>query len=264
MSPVHLEHRDGVALITVDNPPVNALSNAVRVGLSRSIGEAGADPAVQAIVIHCSGRTFIAGADIREFDKPMQEPFLPDVVALIEACEKPVIAAIHGTGLGGGLEVAMGCHYRIALRSAVVGLPEVKLGLLPGASGTQRLPRLVGAGKALDMMLSGNPVSADKAHEAGLIDKVVDSDDLVQSALDYAKSVIEQGPRRVRDMNVQGVDADLFEKARSGIVKKPAVCSRQSRLFVVSKMRPNSISMRDARKSASCLSNAKNLRSPMA
>jgi 3-hydroxyacyl-CoA dehydrogenase len=220
MSPVKLEHRDGVALIIVNNPPVNALSGAVREGLLRCVEQADADADARAIIIFCEGRTFIAGADIREFDKPMEAPFLPDIVARIEACGKPVIAAIHGTGLGGGLEVAMGCHYRLALRTAAVGLPEVKLGLLPGASGTQRLPRLVGVVNALDMMLSGNPVSAENALKTGLIDAIATTDDLLQFALDYATSAVEEGPRRVRDMNVAAVDAAVFEKARTDIAKK--------------------------------------------
>lgn len=153
MSPVTLSRRDDVAVVTVDNPPVNALSHAVRDGLMRSFDEAEQDPGVRSIVLICGGRTFIAGADIREFDQPAREPHLPDVVARIEACAKPVLAAIHGTALGGGLEVAMGCHYRLAAASARLGLPEVKLGLLPGATGTQRLPRLVGVERSLEIML---------------------------------------------------------------------------------------------------------------
>ncbi|RLA31547.1 MAG: 3-hydroxyacyl-CoA dehydrogenase, partial [Gammaproteobacteria bacterium] len=160
MKPVHLELRDNIALISIDSPPVNALSHAVRDGLMRFIEQADADAETHAIVIICDGRTFIAGADIREFDMPPQAPHLPDIVDRIDACETPVVAAIHGTALGGGLEVAMGCHYRVALASAKLGLPEVLLGLLPGASGTQRLPRLVGAEMALNMMLSGKPIGA--------------------------------------------------------------------------------------------------------
>jgi len=220
MSPVKLEYRDGVALVIVNNPPVNALSGAVREGLLRCVEQADADADARAIIIFCAGRTFIAGADIREFDKPMEEPFLPDIVARIEACNKPVIAAIHGTGLGGGLEVAMGCHYRLALSTAAVGLPEVKLGLLPGASGTQRLPRLVGASNALDMMLSGNPVTAEKALESGLLDAVTTTDDLVEFALEFSMSVVDKAPRRVRDMSVAAVDAAIFEQARKDMARK--------------------------------------------
>ena len=126
----------------------------------RCLDEAISDSDSRSIVIQCAGRTFIAGADIREFGMPPQEPHLPDVVAAIEACDKPVLAAIHGTALGGGFEVALGCHYRLAAADAAVGLPEVKLGLLPGASGTQRLPRLIGVDKALDMILTGNHLPA--------------------------------------------------------------------------------------------------------
>jgi len=220
MKPVRLELRNNIALISIDNPPVNALSHAVRDGLMRCIEQADADPQMQAIVIICDGRTFIAGADIREFDMPPQAPFLPDIVDRIDACKTPVIAAIHGTALGGGLEVAMGCHYRIALASAKVGLPEVLLGLLPGASGTQRLPRLVGAELALNMMLSGKPVAAQAALDAGLIDLVIGEDDLSGAALEFAADVVDKGPRHVRDLPVAAVAEDLFEKSRANIAKK--------------------------------------------
>ena len=220
MKPVRLELRDNVALISIDSPPVNALSHAVRDGLMNCLEQADADREAQAIVIICDGRTFIAGADIREFDMPPQAPHLPDIVERIDACETPVIAAIHGTALGGGLEVAMGCHYRVALDSAKVGLPEVKLGLLPGASGTQRLPRLVGAEMALNMMLSGNPIGAQAAFDAGLVDKVVATDDLSEAALEFATNVIDKGPRHVRDLPVADVAEDLFEKSRVNIAKK--------------------------------------------
>jgi 3-hydroxyacyl-CoA dehydrogenase len=220
MKPVHLELRDNIALISIDSPPVNALSHAVRDGLMRFIEQADADAAVKAIVIICDGRTFIAGADIREFDMPPQAPHLPDIVDRIDACETPVVAAIHGTALGGGLEVAMGCHYRVALVSAKLGLPEVLLGLLPGASGTQRLPRLVGAEMALNMMLSGKPIAAQAALDAGLIDHVVSTDDLAGAALEFAATAIDKGPRHVRDLPVAEVADDLFEKSRINIAKK--------------------------------------------
>jgi 3-hydroxyacyl-CoA dehydrogenase len=219
MNPVNLERRDNVAIITVDNPPVNALSVAVRAGLQRCFLAADADAEADAIVLICSGRTFIAGADIREFDLPMEQPFLPEVVTRIEACDKPVIAAIHGAALGGGLEVAMGCHYRIALRTASAGLPEVKLGLLPGASGTQRLPRLVDVELALDMMLSGKPLPAEKAVAAGLFDLVVDGEDLLPAAIAFAKSVVGKEFRRVRDLSVKPADADMFARARHSLAK---------------------------------------------
>ena len=155
MSLVSLEMIGAVAVVRVNNPPVNALSQGVRQGLHDAITKAVDDSECHAIVIACDGRTFIAGADIKEFGKPPQPPSLPDVVSHIEAATKPVIAALHGTALGGGFEVALACHYRIALETAAVGLPEVNLGLLPGASGTQRLPRLIGAKTALEIMLSG-------------------------------------------------------------------------------------------------------------
>ena len=220
MNPVSLKRLGDVSVITIDNPPVNALSHAVRKGLVDCIEAASDDNETQAMVLLCAGRTFIAGADIREFGLPAKTPLLPDVVAVIEAAQKPVVAAIHGTALGGGLEVAMACHYRIAQNDAVVGLPEVKLGLLPGATGTQRLPRLIGAERALELMLSGESISAAAAHDAGLLDEVTDSDDLPAAAVDFARTRIAAGPRRVRDMVVKGVDAGVFAAAREAIARK--------------------------------------------
>jgi 3-hydroxyacyl-CoA dehydrogenase len=220
MGQVNIERRDGVAIICIDNPPVNALSQAVREGLMRSVDEAAGDDAVKAIVIICAGRTFIAGADIREFGRPPEPPHLPDLITRIEASEKPVIAAMHGTALGGGLEVALGCHYRLATDSASLGLPEVNLGLLPGASGTQRLPRLIGAERALDMMLSGKPVRAQQALDYGLVDEVCDDDKLQHTAVEVALARVTDGPRRIRNMAVPEVDADLFEKTRTSIERK--------------------------------------------
>jgi len=219
MNPVSLKRHGAVSVITIDNPPVNALSQPVREGLIDCFDAAEADRASSAVVLICAGRTFIAGADIREFDCPPEEPHLPDVVSRIEATAKPVVAAIHGTALGGGLEVAMGCHYRLADRDSTLGLPEVKLGLLPGASGTQRLPRLVGVERALEMMLSGEPVTADAALDAGLIDKVT-AKDLLPEALSYAREVIKPGPRRVRDLAVVPVSDAVFATARKRIAEK--------------------------------------------
>lgn len=178
-------------IITVNNPPVNALSQAVRAGIKSGIEKGMADQDVAAMIILCDGRTFIAGADIREFGKPPLEPFLPDVCQFIEDSPKPVIAAIHGTALGGGLEIPLSCHFRIAVASAKVGLPEVKLGLLPGAGGTQRLPRVAGVQAALEMITSGTPVAAAKAKAMGILDEIVEGD-LKAAALAYAKKVIEQ------------------------------------------------------------------------
>src|SRR5437773_2046566 len=160
---VDLDRRGRVAVLTVNNPPVNALSQHVRQGLHDGLKQAIADSATQAIVIACAGRTFIAGADITEFGKPPADPSLHSVLDLIEGSPKPIVAAIHGTALGGGLEVTLACHYRVGVKDARFGLPEVKLGLLPGAGGTQRLPRVVGVEKALSMMVSGDPIRADEA-----------------------------------------------------------------------------------------------------
>jgi 3-hydroxyacyl-CoA dehydrogenase len=219
MKPVSLKRHGAVSVISINNPPVNALSQPVRQGLIDCFDAAEADAASSAIVLICTGRTFIAGADIREFARPPEEPHLPDVVSRIEATAKPVLAAIHGTALGGGLEVAMACHYRLADRNSTLGLPEVKLGLLPGATGTQRLPRLVGVERALDMMLSGEPVTAGAALEAGLVDKVT-AKDLLSEALSYAEEVRKLGPRRVRDLAVVPVSKAVFDAARKRIAQK--------------------------------------------
>jgi enoyl-CoA hydratase/carnithine racemase len=174
--------REGVAELVVDSPPVNALSFAVRKGLIEGLTRAIANASVTAIVIRCAGRTFFAGADISEFESGIREPDLLAVLAAIEASPKPVIAALHGTALGGGLELALACHYRIASASAKLGLPEVTLGLLPGAGGTQRLPRVVGAPAALDMMVFGKPVGAARALDLGLVDRLADNDGALPEA----------------------------------------------------------------------------------
>jgi 3-hydroxyacyl-CoA dehydrogenase len=217
MDLVTLARHQDVAVVTVDNPPVNALSRTVRAGLMQAFDQAEADAEVRAVVLICAGRTFIAGADIREFDLPPEEPHLPDVVERIEACTKPAIAAIHGTALGGGLEIAMGCHWRLAAAEARLGLPEVKLGLLPGATGTQRLPRLVGVERALEIMLSGEPLDAGRALEAGLVDRVTSGDDLLLEALAWARHLHDT--RRVRDLPVPPADPAVFAKARQQLAK---------------------------------------------
>jgi len=187
--------RDGDVLIVVsNNPPVNALGAAVRTGLDAAIDEASADDSIKAVVIACDGQTFFAGADITEFGKPPVEPLLPALVDKIEASEKPVVAAIHGTALGGGCEVAIACHYRIAVPSAKLGTPEVKLGLLPGAGGTQRLPRLAGVELALEMVAKGDPIPAKKAHEAGLVDRLADEGALREQAIAFAREVASARP----------------------------------------------------------------------
>lgn len=208
---VHYRVEDRIAVLTVDNPPVNALSHSVRVGLVEGIYAAEADPDVDAVVIMAAGRTFPAGADISEFGAPPSEPWLPEVCDRIEDCRKPVVAALHGTALGGGFELALAAHYRLASETASVGLPEVTLGILPGAGGTQRAPRLAGAEGALDLMLSGRPVSADKAAELGLVDGVVEGD-LESAALSYAEALVAEGagPRRTRDATTGFADSTRF------------------------------------------------------
>ncbi|HEU4537100.1 MAG TPA: enoyl-CoA hydratase-related protein, partial [Polyangiaceae bacterium] len=188
MSPISTERRGDILIITSNNPPVNALGHAVREGLAGAIEAADADGAVKAVVLRCEGQTFFAGADIAEFGRPLREPLLPAIVDRIEALSKPVVAAIHGTALGGGLEVALACHYRVAAPSAKLGLPEVKLGLLPGAGGTQRLPRVVGVPKALEMTAGGEPIGAEEAHALGLVDRLIEGD-LLAGALAYAEGV---------------------------------------------------------------------------
>ena len=169
MSVITTARHGDVLVITSDNPPVNALGAAVRQGLQAGIEEAAGDDSIKAVVITCAGKTFFAGADITEFGKPMAEPGLPTLVDQIEALDKPVIAAVFGTALGGGCEVALASHYRIAVPSAKFGLPEVKLGILPGAGGTQRLPRVAGVEVALEMAAKGDPISAKQAQQAGLV-----------------------------------------------------------------------------------------------
>ncbi|MCA7086355.1 enoyl-CoA hydratase/isomerase family protein [Cupriavidus sp. DB3] len=193
----------GVAVLTIDSPPVNALSANVRAGILAGVRQAVADDAVKAIVLICAGKTFIAGADITEFGKPPTGPSLPEVQAAIEDAPKPVIAAIHGTALGGGLEVALVCHYRVAARSAKCGLPEVTLGLLPGAGGTQRLPRIVGVEKALEMVTSGTHVPAPAAAEMGLVDLLTDDASLRADAIAFARRVVAEARplRKVRDLD---------------------------------------------------------------
>jgi 3-hydroxyacyl-CoA dehydrogenase len=177
MSDVVSYKREGrIGVITVDSPPVNALSAAVRSGLEQRFAEANADDGAEAVVLICAGRTFHAGADISEFGKPPQGPPLPEVILSIENSPKLTVAAIHGTAFGGGLETAMGFDYRCAVPSAKVGQPEVKLGILPGAGGTQRLPRLAGVPDALPMIVNGNPVAAPKAHAMGVIDEIIEGD----------------------------------------------------------------------------------------
>jgi 3-hydroxyacyl-CoA dehydrogenase len=202
MGLVDVRRDGGIAVITIDNPPVNALSNAVRAGLIAALDQARDDAGVHAVVLACAGRTFIAGADITEFDKPSKPPSTTDVVETLDAMSKPVVAALHGTALGGGLEIALGCHFRVAAPATRLGLPEIKLGLIPGAGGTQRLPRLIGMAKALPMILSGEPIGAKPALEYGLVDKIVDGD-INTGAIEFARKLVaDKTPlRRARDLD---------------------------------------------------------------
>ena len=201
---VQTNRRGPVQVIRIDNPPVNALGFAVRQGLLQALDSAEADADVRAVLIVGVGKAFIGGADIREFGKAPKAPFLPHVCDRLEASDKIVVAAIHGPALGGGLEVALAAHYRVALRSARLGLPEVQLGLLPGAGGTQRAPRLMGAMAAAELMLGGQPLSAQNALAAGLIDRVAGVDDAEEAGLAYVEELIAQGarPRRTRDIEI--------------------------------------------------------------
>jgi 3-hydroxyacyl-CoA dehydrogenase len=202
---------DGIGIITIDSPPVNALGINVRRGLDEGFRKFAADDAVKAIVLICGGRTFFAGADISEFGKPPQEPGLHEVFEIIESGTKPVIAAIHGTALGGGYELALICHYRIAVPSAKVGLPEVALGLLPGAGGTQRLPRIVGPEAALELIVGGRPVGAKQALGLGMIDALAEEGKLREDAIAFARKILADGKplQRVRDRQ------DKVEPARA-------------------------------------------------
>ncbi len=214
---------DNIGVISVNSPPVNALSQAVREGLLNAVKAAQKDNS-EAIVLRCEGRTFIAGADITEFGKPPMSPGLPEVLSAIENSSKPVIAAIHGTALGGGFEVSLACHYRCANASAKVGLPEVKLGLLPGAGGTQRVPRIAGVKAALEMITSGNPVAAANAKTMGLIDEVIEGDDLQAGSIQYAKDLVAAGAplKRIRDITIDpsSVEPGFFDGARKKLAAR--------------------------------------------
>ncbi|MCK1479666.1 enoyl-CoA hydratase/isomerase family protein [Bradyrhizobium sp. 197] len=221
---VKLERHDAIGVITVNSPPVNALSAAVRGGILECIKAAIADPALKGIVLTCAGRTFIAGADITEFGKPPKPPALNDVLSEIENSPKPVVAAIHGTALGGGLEVALACHFRVAVKEAKLGLPEVKLGLLPGAGGTQRLPRAVGPELAVKMIVGGDPIGAAEALKNGLIEEIVEGPAAGGEAF-VRKLLAEKRPlRRLRDddskIAAAKVDRSIFTNAVAAMTKK--------------------------------------------
>ena len=209
--PVRYSREGEVALICIDNPPVNAIGQAVRAGLMDCINAFATDAGARVAVLYCAGRTFVAGADIREFGKPPTAPFLPDVIGNLEALDKPVLCVLHGTALGGGLELALGAHYRIGVPGLKVGLPETSLGILPGAGGTQRLPRLTGLEAALEIITSARHVPAREALELGIIDDLTLAEQDPRTAgLDMAHKLLEQGaaPRRVCDMPAPRIDPD--------------------------------------------------------
>ena len=223
-----MEH--GVLVVTIDNPPVNAASATMRAGLNCAIVHAGITEEVRAVVIIGSGRSFVGGADIREFGQPMAEPTLPQVVELIEASDKPVVAALNGVALGGGCEIALACHYRIASKAARIGLPEVKLGIVPGAGGTQRLPRLTGTLAAAEMIATGRIIGAEEAQSLGIVDKVTDGD-LARQAIAAARRLVVTPPRRTGELAVavgKGADVDaladkVLAKARGQIAPAEAI-----------------------------------------
>ena len=224
---VSYEVKDGVAVLTSDNPPVNALSYHVRQGLADGLEMAQSDEDAKAVVLHCEGRTFFAGADITEFGNPdvPGAPWITVVIEAFEASSKPVVAAIHGTALGGGCETALGCHYRVAVQSAKLGQPEVKLGIIPGAGGTVRLPRVMGVQKALEMMISGNPISAQQALAGGLVDEIVEGD-LLSGAITFANKVVRENRplARVRDSDEKleevRENSAIFDDFRKSIARK--------------------------------------------
>lgn len=224
---VHYEIRDGVALLTVDNPPVNPLSSGVRFYMSRHLETALADADVEAVVITGSGRAFIAGADIRDFGKPRNPDEQPHRPAgeIMEESTKPIVAAINGTAFGGGLEHALFCHYRVAAPGAPVGLPEIKIGLLPGGGGTQRLPRLIGAERAMQAILSGDPFTTEEALELGILDEIIQGD-LVDGAIAFAKAKAAAGGphplvRHLRDrIEADRANPDVFKAGAAYLARR--------------------------------------------
>ncbi|MDX1464692.1 MAG: enoyl-CoA hydratase/isomerase family protein [Halomonas sp.] len=218
---VHYQRHDDIGVIRIDNPPVNALGQAVRSGLLDALEQGLADDAARVLVLMAEGRTFIAGADIREFGKPPRSPLLPEVIAHLEASPKPIVAALHGNALGGGLEVALGCHLRIALPGTRVGLPEVKLGLLPGAGGTQRLPRLTGIAPALELITSGRLVSAEEALALGIIDRISDAETPLEAALDAARAVLvgDLTTRRTGELPAPATEPQAVADCRQALAR---------------------------------------------
>src|SRR5579864_5343759 len=228
MNSVQISKDNGIAIITINNPPVNALSTVVREELSNAIQQLDNDDTVKAVVLTGGGRTFVAGADIKEFEKiisgqAQRGAGLNPMLLRIEDCRRPVVAAIHGTALGGGLELAMACNYRVAAPDAQVGQPEVKLGIIPGAGGTQRLPRLAGVAKAVEMCAGGNPIPAQEAHQLGILDKII-SGDLLAGAVAFAREIAVKPFAKTRERNQKlgtpEENAPIFAAARDNLGKK--------------------------------------------
>src|SRR5580658_3889310 len=217
------EKRGDVGIIWIDNPPVNAISVGVRKAMIDGVAQLERDPEIKAGVLACEGRTFMAGADITEFGKPPLSPSLHDAVNALEGCSKPIVAAIHGTAFGGGLESALACHYRVAVAKAQVGLPEVKLGILPGAGGTQRLPRLIGVEAALAIIVAGDPIPAAQAAGAGVIAKIIDGD-LNEGAMAYARELAARHApaHKIRDIRIDAgkLPGGYFDQARARLAKE--------------------------------------------
>ncbi len=225
MELVHADRRGPIAVIRIDHPPVNALSHPVRTALLAAVVAADTDPSVDAMVIAGEGRHFVAGADIREFDREPLTPLLNDVLLRIEASATPVVAALHGSVLGGGFELALACHYRVAAKNASFALPEIRLGILPGAGGTQRLPRLIGAAEALKLMLSGDSIGSERAAELGIIDRSVsNADELMSAAWSLAAEVAASGvsPPRLREREVSGgePEPEFIDRERAAAARK--------------------------------------------
>lgn len=220
-SAVTLHSRGRIGVAVIDNPPVNALSQPVRAGLVEVVERFRGDDGLDALVLLCAGKSFSAGADIKEFGKPLIDPPLGVALAAIEGADKPVVAAIHGKALGGGLELALACHYRVATTDSRIGLPEVKLGILPGAGGTQRLPRLIGLEAALGMITEGNEITAAKAQQLGAIDAVIEGD-LESGAVAFAERIVTEGRgvRRTGELPPPPENASLFEETARSLAKK--------------------------------------------
>ena len=223
---VSYQRTRSVGFLLIDYPPVNVLGAAVRAGLMRALETALADEEARAIVIACAGRTFSAGADISEFDAPMSEPTLQSVFAAIEAAPKPVVAALHGTALGGGLELALACHYRVADAGAKLGLPEITLGVIPGAGGTQRLPRLIGMGRALDLILTGRQVGAAEALAMGLVNEVVGPDDDVNERALALAAQLAAGPLVAQAYAKAAIDEGLAGTLEDGLAREQVLFAK--------------------------------------